>query len=118
MSHRITDIIIEPKITPAIAVTWNPVTNILPNQNNAAFIIIPNSPRVKILIGNVTSLMTGLIRRLMNANTADAIRATVKLSTVISGIINGNPYTTSPNNIHFINNVIIITNDNLQGVRA
>lgn len=67
------------------------------NINNKALITKINNPKVRILIGNVKNIKTGLITKFTSAIAMDAISAVKKLDIVIPG-------TTQPTNI--------IANDN------
>lgn len=70
--------------------------------------MIPNTPRVMILIGIVRIVRIGLINKLMKPRTSPAINATVHPVTVIPGITYAAKNTAADNSNHL--KIIFIIN--------
>ncbi len=102
---------IETKIDPRSAArkfaTVNPVTKYAATQNKSAFNTIPNNPKVRILIGSVRRVRTGLTIRLISPSTNPAISATVHDTTEIPGI-RCVARTTVADNINHLKMILII----------
>ena len=81
------DRIIAPKNALQNPSTSIPGTKYATNINNKAFINKIDTPNVRIFIGNVNKIKTGLITKFTNAMTIEATNAEVKPDIVIPGII-------------------------------
>lgn len=86
-----------------------PGTRYATNINSKALITSINSPSVRILIGSVKKTKIGFINILTKAITTEAIKAVIKLETVIPGITQPTNIMTKDNANHFTNNIIVKT---------